>query len=1017
MGRLAVVGSPKQLPRRGAQLCAANCPLPSMGATGTKLDRKPAVAAQALASVRQLLLELGSSRGMEELVARGTKAHLERELGLGSLERVELMLRLGDSCGVRLPDRVVAEADTVQDLVDAILRADAGGDGNGAGALGAHGTAAVVAAPSSSSPTSVATSTSAVSSSPATRPDIEEQINKAETLSEILRLRGRGEPGRSHIQIYEEDEQLRTITFGELYERASLVAADLRRRGLEPAQTVGIMLPTCAEFFWTFAGILLAGGIPVPIYPPFRADRIAEYAARQSNILRNAEAQFLVTWRQAENLAKLLQPRVPSLREVLNAQKLASAPANPQEAAGEWRPVQHLSHHARGEDIAFLQYTSGSTGDPKGVVLTHANLLANIRAIISGIDIQANDACVSWLPLYHDMGLIGAWFVPLFTGIPLVVMSPLAFLSRPERWLRAIHRHRATICPAPNFAYELCVRKIADKDLEGLDLSSWRAATNGAEPVRAETMERFAKRFAPYGFRREALMPVYGLAEATLAVSVPRLGTGFKVDRIERAQFESAGRAVPVADADAAALEFVNAGKPVPSVEVRIVDADGVNLGERREGRLWFRGPSATSGYYRNAEATRELLRDGNWIDSGDLAYWGEGEIYITGRAKDVIIKAGRNLYPHEVEEIAGRIAGVRTGCVVAFGAPDERSGTERLVVAAELRDMASAKTIEAEIARAVDEALGMPPDVIALLPPQSIPKTSSGKLRRSETRRLFIEGKLGQKQQAPWVQIAKLAVRGAAPRAWSWLQRTARSAVEFLYGVYALTAFAVILIPLWLVVGRTRNRRRAASLVHQGARRMLAAGGVPVTIVGAEILEQRAKTGPWIFAPNHSSYLDILVMLAFLPDDVRFVAKGEIRAMPFMSTLADRSGQFAFDRSDPQARIRQSEEVNAALRNGESVVIFPEGTFTAVAGIRPFQLGAFKAAVDAQRPICAVSVRGARQILRDKTMLPRPGHVTLTFSAPIAPNPAAGDDWHEIVRLRDQTRETIALNSGEALI
>src|ERR1700691_3812255 len=577
-----------------------------MGATGTKIDRTAAIGTQTLDTLRQLLTELGGARGLGELAARGPAAHLERELGLGSLERVELMLRLGDACGVRLPDGVVAEADTVQDLVDAILRVEAGEAGNGAGARGA---AAVAAVPNSSASPSAVTSTSAVSSAPATRPDIDEQIRKAETLSEILRLRGRGEPGRSHIQIYEEDDQLRTITFGELYERASVVAADLRRRGLEPGQTVAIMLPTCAEFFWTFAGILLAGGIPVPIYPPFRADRIAEYAARQSNILRNAEAQFLVTWRQAENLAKLLQPRVPSLREVLNAQKLASAPADPQRAAGEWRPVQHLSHHARGEDIAFLQYTSGSTGDPKGVVLTHANLLANIRAIISGIDIQENDACVSWLPLYHDMGLIGAWFVPLFTGIPLVVMSPLAFLSRPERWLRAIHRQRATICPAPNFAYELCVRKIADKDLEGLDLSSWRAATNGAEPVRAETMERFAKRFAPYGFRRESLMPVYGLAEATLAVSVPRLGTGYKVDRIERAQFESEGRAVPVASADAAALEFVNAGRPVPTVEVRIVDGDGVNLGERREGRLWFRGPSATSGYYRNAEATREALR------------------------------------------------------------------------------------------------------------------------------------------------------------------------------------------------------------------------------------------------------------------------------------------------------------------------------------------------------------------------------------------------------------------------
>ena len=277
-------------------------------------------------------------------------------------------------------------------------------------------------------------------------------------------------------------------------------------------------------------------------------------------------------------------------------------------------------------------------------------------------------------------------------------------------------------------------------------------------------------------------MPVYGLAEGSLAVSVPQMGAGYKVDRIDRVQFESAGRAVPVsaADSDVMALEFVNAGKPLPAVEVRIVDADGRGAGERREGRLWFRGPAATSGYYHNEAATRELLREDGWLDSGDLAYAADGDLYITGRAKDMIIKAGRNLYPHEVEEIAGRVAGVRTGCVVAFGAPDERTGTERLVVAAELRDAASAKRIEGEIASAVTDVMGMPPDAIVMLPSQSIPKTSSGKLRRSETRRLFLEGKLGRKQQAAWVQIAKLAARGAVPRAWHSLQRTAKGSLSF---------------------------------------------------------------------------------------------------------------------------------------------------------------------------------------------------------------------------------------------
>ena len=510
---------------------------------------------------------------------------------------------------------------------------------------------------------------------------------------------------------------------------------------------------------------------------------------------------------------------------------------------------------------------------------------------------------------------------------------------------------------------------------------------------------------------------MYGLAEATLAVSVPKLGVGYKVDRIERASFESGGSAKPAKANDASTLEFVNSGKPVPGVEVRIVDGEGHNLGERAEGRLWFRGASATSGYYRNAAATQNLMRDGDWLDSGDLAYWADGEIYITGRAKDIIIKAGRNLYPHEVEEIAGRVQGVRTGCVVAFGAPDERTGSERLVVTAEVRDMASAKRIEDEIARTVNEALGIPPDLVKLLPPQSIPKTSSGKLRRSETRRLFIEGKLGERQQPTWMQVAGLAVRGSGPSVWSWMKQGAKNTFEFLYGVYAMTAFTILLFPLWAIVALTWNQKRAAWFTHKGTRIMLLMAGIPVRVEGREILAERKTSGPWIFAPNHSSFLDILINLAFLPPDVRFVVKGEIHDMPLFRTMARRSGQFTFDRSDPQARIRQAEQVNAALESGESVVIYPEGTFTATTGIRPFQLGAFKSAVDTQRPICPVSVRGARRILRDKTKLPRPGRVTLTFGPLVTPDPAAGNDWHEIVRLRDSTRDIIAKNSGEPLL
>jgi 1-acyl-sn-glycerol-3-phosphate acyltransferase len=977
-----------------------------MSATGTRLDRTAAVSAQTLAVVRQILGELGSPRGIEELAARGLAAHLERELGLGSLERVELMLRLGDTCGVRLPDRVVADAETVQDLVDALVHAELSGQSEAR----AHPTNAREPATLSVTPASATVDSEHLV-------DLERRIRAAETLTEILRLRGLGEPGRAHIQLYEEDEQLRTITFGELYERASTIASELRRRGLEPGQTVAIMLPTCAEFFYTFAGILLAGGIPVPIYPPLRADRIGEYATRQANILRNAESRFLFTFRQAEGLARLLQPRVPTLKGVLNARQFASEPAREAPSSSEWRPVEYFSHQAHGEDIAFLQYTSGSTGDPKGVTLTHANLLANIRSIVEGLDVGPDDVAVSWLPLYHDMGLIGAWLTPLFSGTAVAIMSPLAFLSRPERWLQAIHRHRATISPAPNFAYELCARKIADKDIEGLDLSSWRAALNGAEPVQPGTLDRFAARFAPYGFRREVFLPVYGLAEASLAVSAPRVGSGHKVDRIERAVFEREGKAIPAVSGDAAALEFVGAGRPLPNVEVRVVADDGRDAGERIEGRLWFRSPSATSGYYRNPAATRELVREGGWLDSGDRAYLADGEIYIAGRAKDVIIKAGRNLYPQEVEEIAGRVPGVREGCVAAFGAPDARSGTERLVIAAEVRNMAEAKRIVAEITREVDQAMGAPPDLVELLPPHSIPKTSSGKLRRSETRALFIDGKLGKKTAPAWMQIAKLGARGAAPRVWSLARRTARGVVELLYGAYALATFGMGLVLLWLVVAVTPNRMRAARVARAGARLMLYVAGIPVRIDGRETLAEAAEGGACIFAPNHSSYVDVLVALALLPSGVRFVAKGETLNMPFIGLIVRRTGQFAFDRSDPEERIKLAEEIDAALLRGESVAIYPEGTFTPVVGIRPFHLGAFKAAAITHRPICPVAIRGARRILRDETRLPKPGRIKATFGPLVTPDPNVGDDWREVVRLRDETRAVIARNTGEPLL
>jgi fatty-acyl-CoA synthase len=978
--------------------------------TTAQIDRS-ATRERVLEIVRGLLQELGSFGALPMLNAG---AHLDRELGLGSLERVELLSRLEAEFGVILPDRIAAEANTPEELARAIVDAPQSGSREEA-------------------------SPSALRASAVTqklhRDAAQTGAFAAQTLLDVLRFRAAHDTERAHLLISEDgDDGPRdlTVTFGELYAAAQRVAAELARRGVPAGGRVAMMLPTSRAFFVCYAGILLAGAIPVPIYPPFRADRIEEYAARQSAILNNAEVCLLLTFRRAEAVARLLKPRVRSLAAVADAEKLISAADGALPPAPGALPAHLSGRRARkSSDIALLQYTSGSTGDPKGVVLTHANLLANMRAIGEAVQLGPGDVGVSWLPLYHDMGLIGSWLTLLHYGVPLAVMSPIAFLTRPERWLWAFHKHHGTIAAAPNFAYELCVRKIADKDIEGLDLSSWRAALNGAEPVNPDTLERFAARFARYGFRREAQLPVYGLAEAALALTVPPLNRGPLVDRVEREAFTTHGRAVPAQSSSTSIMSFVSSGRVLAGHEVRIVDDEGNEVPDRTEGFLWFRGPSATSGYYQNPGATEKLFPVGRtstdnesaWVNSGDRAYRADEEIYVTGRVKDIIIKGGRNLYPHEVEELAARVDGLRKGCIVAFGIKDEGSGTEKLVVVAEVRERDPLRhpAITAAVTEEVSRGLGLPPDRVELLPLGSIPKTSSGKLRREETKQLFVNGQLSVAKAPAWMQIVRLSA-GSALRSFG---KTAAAgfgrALEILYGVYFALVFSVWIVPSWAIVAFIKEPRAAGRFTRSALRVLFGLIGCPVRVVGKEHMD---TPGGKMFAANHTSYFDVLPLMLGLGVRYRFVAKMEIRGMPFIGMFLRRGGHLSFNRTDAKARLRQADEMEKILRRGESVFVFPEGTFTAEDGIRPFQLGAFKAAVAAGVPIIPVSLAGTRRFLRDGTYLPRPTSVTITLSPPIYPHPARlpsdsneSSDWHELIHLRDETRAAIARHVPEPLL
>lgn len=930
--------------------------------------------AAVLAVVGELISAVGDGRGLGNL---GLDASLERDLGLGSLERVELLGRLEARLGVHLAEEAITVADTPRQLAALVRQARGGEVGEKPEKTGFEGQVLggrrLPDQPGAPAPV------------------------HAQTLVEVLEHHAARTPERLHILLLREDGSEEPITYGALRRDAGRVAATLRRRGLRPGGKVAIMLPTSRGYFAAFMGAMLAGGVPVPLYPPFRLDRIAEYIQREAKILENAEASVLVTFARAARVAELVRDRVPAIGEVIDVDEaLADASADAPVAAD-----------LCGEDTALLQYTSGSTGDPKGVELTHLNVLANIRAAAEGCGLRPGDVNVGWLPLYHDMGLIGGWLMLLYFGAPTVLMPPLTFLSRPERWLQAFSTYRGTIACAPNFAFDLCVKRVAPEVVPTLDLSSIRALLNGSEPILPATLDRFAAHFAPAGLRREALFCAYGLAENMVAVTFPPPGRGPVIDAVDRAAFEQRGAAEPARPGAPASevLQFVGCGSAVPGHEVRIADDAGDPLPERRQGRILFRGPSTFKGYYRNPEATARVKLADGWVDSGDLGYMSEGELYISGRVKDLIIKGGRNYYPHEIEAAAGGVPGIRQGCVAAFSIRDDGQGTESIVVVAETKEeRADARAaLQQKIGEAIAAAVGLPPDRVVLTGPGAVPKTSSGKIRRGDTRRLYLSGELGRDQGSFARQAAGLYLRGLPRRA----RALAGRAGELAYGGFALGAFGGMFAAA-TVAGRLVPAGAPLRRFSRGASRAaLAAIGLAPQVTGLENM----PSGPCVLAPNHCSYLDPFVLIAALPDSARFVVKGELRDSKAFGPLLVRAGHVLIERVQADRALAGLGEVEALLRAGAPVVVFPEGTFSREAGLRPFKLGAFRLACETGAPVVPIALRGTRTAFRDGTWLPRHVPIEVEVLPPIAPE---GKSLADVVRLRDRTADAIAARIDE---
>lgn len=887
---------------------------------------------------------------------------LDRDLGFDSLARVELLLRCERFFEVSLPEQTLATVETPRDLLRAVLAAGA--------AL---------------RPITPAEIREIAVEKLAAMPD------RVTTLVEMLDWQAAAHGERTHI-ILSAAAGEEVLSYQTLRQGAEALAAGLQSQDVQPGQTVAIMLPTGREYFYSFYGVLLAGAIPVPIYPPARLSQIEDHLRRYAGILDNAAVTLLVTVQKAKPLARLLKSHVASLRSVATAEELSSAGTGLARVAG------------KSGDIALLQYTSGSTGNPKGVVLTHANLLANIRAMGQAVQADPSDIFVSWLPLYHDMGLIGAWLSSLYHGIPLVVMSPLSFLGRPERWLLAIHRYRGTLSAAPNFAYELCLRKIHDRTLAGLDLSCWRMAFNGAEPVSPDTLRNFQQRFGRYGLRPETLAPVYGLAESAVGLAFPPPGRGPIIDRIRREPFMRGGRAIPAGGDERDALCFVACGRPLPGHAIRIVDPVGREVADREEGRLEFRGPSTTSGYFRNPEQTRRLFRDG-WLDSGDLAYTVAGDIYLTSRVKDIIIRAGRNIYPYELEEAVGNIPGIRKGCVAVFGSSDPATGTERLVVLAETRQTEAVVLdgLRDQVNALAMSLLGEPPDDVVLAPPHTVLKTSSGKIRRAASRELYETGGIGGPQRAVWLQFVRLTWAGMM---FQW-RRSLRVTADVLYAAYAWMLFWVLAPPTWLMAALLPRPAWSRGVSGVMARLFVRLSGTPLLERGMENL----PAGACVLVANHASYLDGILVVAALSRQFSFVAKRELQEQFIPGVYLRSIGTEFVERFDLEQSVEDVKRLLEMLRAGRSLFFFAEGTFYRAPGLLPFRMGAFAVAAQAGVPIVPMTIRGTRVILRDGQWFPRRGAVSITIGKPLLPE---GTDWSAALKLRNAARAEILRHCGE---
>ncbi|MBN1656094.1 MAG: fatty acyl-AMP ligase [Deltaproteobacteria bacterium] len=530
------------------------------------------------------------------------------------------------------------------------------------------------------------------------------------------------------------DQRLEPVdmSWAQIYRESEHRARCFRALGLEKGDRLGMIVSDQQEFVLSFLGALLAGAVPVPMYPPFTSG-IDAYIERIAGILSSAEAYYLLAFKGIAPFMDRLRARVPTLKRLIIPNDFSVL--SDQQLEAHAKPVSIVP-----DDTCLLQFTSGSTSHPKGVMVTHTNLISNIGSIYRRLgNNSAPDLLVNWLPLYHDFGLIGSFILSVIYHAQIVFIPTMAFALRPRIWMETVHRYRATITASTNFGLELAVKHTAR--IQQLDLSCLRVIVIGAEPINPDNARHFIETFSIAGLRSEALTPAYGMAEATLGITTGSPEQNLRTIRLDRQIYEEENRMVEVSESDPKnTLEVVSCGRTIPDHAVGIMDEQGTLLPEGQVGEVVFKGASTTAGYFGKTDATRRLFHEG-WLKSGDLGSLLGGELYISGRLKDLIIIAGRNYHPHAIEWIVENVPGIRSASVAAFSIPGY--GTERLVIVAECESCKNPQALKKKVKECVQHDMGLSPFDVVLIKPWSLPKTSSGKLKRRETRIAYESGTL----------------------------------------------------------------------------------------------------------------------------------------------------------------------------------------------------------------------------------------------------------------------------------